>query len=286
MHLQKGIKDIPYVKRKLKMSGQYGYLEDFINELRSNGRYAFSLPEVRNRFEQSDEAIKKALQRLKKKKEIALVRNEFYVIVTPEYRSKGMLPPSLFVSELMKFLKKEYYVGLLNAAAYYGAAHQQPQSFSVITMKPSLRNINNDNLKINFYVKKEWAKDNVEQKKVDTGYINVSSPELTALDLVYYFDQSGGHNRVATVLEELSESIDANKLLDAARQFSPITTVQRLGFLLENILGKSELSKPIKDYLKTVSYFPVLLRPQKEKSEMITGNDWKVVQNVEIETDL
>lgn len=268
------------------MSEQYGYLEDFINELRSNGRYAFSLPEVRNKFEQSDEAIKKALQRLKKKKEIALVRNEFYVIVTPEYRSIGILPPSLFVSELMEFLKKDYYVGLLNAAAYYGAAHQQPQSFSVITMKPSLRNINNDNLKINFYVKKKWAKDDVVQKKVDTGYINVSSPELTALDLVYYFDQSGGLNRVATVLEELSESIDANKLLDAARQFFPITTVQRLGFLLENIIGKSELSEPIKDYLKTVSYFPVLLRPQKEKTEMITGNDWKVVQNVEIETDL
>ncbi len=268
------------------MIGQYGYLEDFINELRSNGRYAFSLPEVRSKFEQSDEAIKKALQRLKKKKEIALVRNEFYVVITPEYRSKGILPPSMFIEELMKFLQKDYYVGLLNAAAYYGAAHQQPQSFSVITIKPSLRNINNDILKINFYIKKEWAKSDIVQKKVDTGYINVSSPELTALDLVYYFDQAGGLNRVATVLEELCESIDANKLLDLAKRYSPITAVQRLGFLLEEILNMQDLSNPIKDYLKTVNYFPVLLRPQKEKTEMITGNDWKVVQNLEIETDL
>ncbi|WP_052496596.1 type IV toxin-antitoxin system AbiEi family antitoxin domain-containing protein [Pedobacter lusitanus] len=268
------------------MIGQYGYLEDFINELRSNGRYAFSLPEVRSRFEQSDEAIKKALQRLKKKKEIALVRNEFYVIITPEYRSKGILPPSLFISELMKFLERDYYVGLLNAATYYGAAHQQPQSFSVITMKPSLRNVNSDTLKINFYIKKEWEKMDVVQKKVDTGYINVSSPELTALDLVNYFDQAGGLNRVATVLEELCESIDANKMLDLAKRYSPITAVQRLGFLLEDILNRRDLSDPIKDYLKTVNYFPVLLRPQKEKPEMITGNDWKVVQNIEIETDL
>jgi len=139
------------------MSTQYGYLEDFINELRSNGRYAFTLPEVRNKFEQSDEAIKKALQRLKKKKEIASVRNEFFVIVTPEYRINGILPPTLFISELMKFLGKDYYIGLLNAAAYYGAAHQQPQSFSVITIKPCLDNINNDTLKLNFYVKKEWS---------------------------------------------------------------------------------------------------------------------------------
>jgi predicted transcriptional regulator of viral defense system len=268
------------------MQEQYGYLEDFITELRSNGRYAFSLQEVRNKFEQSDEAIKKALQRLKIKQEIALVRNEFYVIVTPEYRSKGMPPPSFFVSELMKFLEKDYYIGLLNAAAYYGAAHQQPQSFSIVTIKPSLRNINNDNLRINFYVKKEWSKEDVVKKKVDTGFINVSSPELTALDLVNYFDQSGGLNRITTVLEELSETVNANKLLETAQRYSPVTVVQRLGFLLEVILDKNDLSEPMKEYLKTVKHFPTLLRPQKEKPEMVTGNDWKVVQNIEIETDL
>lgn len=272
--------------KNLKMKTNYAYLEDFINELRSNGRYAFSLQEVRNQFDQSDQAIKKALQRLKKKKEIALIRNEFYVVITPEYRSKGILPPSLFISELMKFLEKDYYIGLLNAASYYGAAHQQPQSFSVITMKPSLRNINNDNLKINFYIKKEWSKDDIIQKKVDTGYINVSSPELTALDLVCYFDHAGGLNRIATVLEELCESIDATKLLDISKRYSPITAIQRLGFLLEEILDMRDLSDPIKEHLKTVKYFPILLRPQKEKTEMITGNDWKVVQNIEIETDL
>lgn len=268
------------------MIGRYGYLEDFISELRSNGRYTFSLFEVRNKFEQSDEAIKKALQRLKKKKEIALIRNEFYVVVTPEYRSKGILPPSLFIADLMKFLEKDYYVGLLNAAAYYGAAHQQPQSFSVIIKKPSLRNINNDNLKINFYIKKDWNKDDIIQKKVDTGFINVSSPELTAIDLVNYFNQVGGLNRVATVLEELCESIEATKLLDLVKRYAPITAVQRLGFLLEDVLSRQDLSDPIKDYLKTINYFPTLLRPQKEKPDMITGNDWKVVQNLEIETDL
>jgi predicted transcriptional regulator of viral defense system len=268
------------------MGVTYGYLDQFINELRSEGKYAFSLAAVRNKFEQSDEAIKKALQRLKKKKAIALVRNEFYVLVPPEYRSKGTLPPSLFIAELMKFLEKDYYVGLLNAASYYGAAHQQPQSFSVITVKPSLRNISSNNLKINFYIKKDWAKDDIVQKKVDTGFINVSSAELTALDLVNYFEQAGGLNRVATVLEELCESINPDKMLDVSKRYVPITAVQRLGFLLEVILDRRDLSDPIKEHLKTVNYFPVLLRPQKERREMVTGNDWKVVQNIAIETDL
>jgi predicted transcriptional regulator of viral defense system len=267
------------------MNVQYGYIESYMNELRSNGRYAFSLPELRQKFEKSDEAIKMALQRLKYKKEIAQVRNEFFVIITPEYRSRGMLPPSLFIADLMKFLGRRYYVGLLNAAAYFGAAHQQPQSFSVITTKPGLRKISNENLQINFLIKKGWPNDHIVQKKVDTGFIPVSSPELTALDLVFYYDQSGGFNRVATVLEELSEGIDAGKLLDLAKRFTPITAVQRLGFLLGEVLGRKDLSDPIKEYLKTGDYFPILLRPQRERPAMITGNDWKVVQNIEIEVD-
>lgn len=264
---------------------KYGYLEDFINQLRSNGRYAFTLPEVRNKFPQSDEAIKKALQRLKKKKEIALIRKEFYVIITPEYSSRGMLPPSLFIAALMKFLDKNYYVGLLNAATFYGAGHQQPQSFFVITSKPSLRNINNAHLNINFIIKNEWNKNYIVQKKVETGFINVSSPELTALDLIFYYNQVGGFNRIVTVLEELCESINADKMLEVAKHYSPITTVQRLGFLLDVILKRQDLSEPIKEFLKTIDYFPILLRPQKEKQEMITGNEWKVVQNIQIETD-
>jgi len=267
------------------MKIQYGYLEDFIVDLRSAGRYAFSLGEVRNKFEQSDEAIKKALQRLKAKGEIALVRNEFYVIVTPEYRSKGILPPSLFISDLMKFLNREYYVALLNAAAYHGAAHQHPHSFSVITVKPSLRDIAKDNLRINFLVKKDWSENDTIKMKIDTGHINISSPELTALDLVYYYDQSGGMNRVASVLEELSKSITSVKLLETASRYSPVTAVQRLGFLFEEILGLSDFSEPLKGYLSTVKHFPVLLRPQKDRVDMITGNEWKVVQNIEIEVD-
>jgi len=269
------------------MKLQYRYLEDFINELRSDGKYAFTLKELQKRFDISNEAIKKALQRLKKKKEIGLIRNEFYVIVPPEYSSKGIIPPSLYISDMMKFLGRDYYVGLLNAAAFYGAAHQQPQDFTVITTKPTLRKIHSSKTKINFYTKKEWASEDIVKQKVETGYIQISSPELTALDMVYYFDQSGGFNRIATVLEELSEKLNAEKLAETAKRFHQITTVQRLGFLLDEVLQNKELVKPLSDYLKSVYSFPVLLRPQKNKPEkMNTGNTWKVVSNTKIEIDL
>jgi len=269
------------------MKIQYRYLEDFINDLRSKGRYTFSLNQVHSTFNLSEEAIKKSVQRLKGKKAIALVRRGFYVIVPPEHRSRGILPPSLFVADLMKFLERDYYVSLLNAAAFYGAAHQQPQDYSIITTKPSLRGIHTDKIKINFYTKKDWAAEDVDQKKVETGFLKVASPELTALDLVFYFDQAGGFNRIATVLEELSENLNAFKLAETAKRFSQVATVQRLGYLLDEVLQKKTLVEPLSQYLKTVKHFPVLLRPKKEKpGNMITGNNWKVVSNIEVETDL
>ena len=39
----------------------------------------------------------------------------------------------------MKELDRPYYLALLNAAAYHGASHQQPQEFFVVTGFPVLR---------------------------------------------------------------------------------------------------------------------------------------------------
>jgi hypothetical protein len=66
----------------------------------------------------------------------------------------------------MKFLNRSYYVGLLNAAALYGAAHQQPQSFSVITHGKSLRPLKNDKVNIVFFTKKSWDEREIQKRKV------------------------------------------------------------------------------------------------------------------------
>jgi len=265
---------------------QYRYLEVFVDELRSRGKYSVTIKNLRNQYHLSDEALKKALQRLTNKKEAARVRQEFYVIVPPEYRSGGMLPASFFIADLMKFLQKDYYVGLLTAASFYGAAHQQPQEFYVMTIKPTLRAIKTNKLNISFFYKKEWNVADIKERKVETGFIKVSSPELTALDLVTYADKIGGLNRGATILEELTEQINKETLAESIRRYGNVATIQRLGFLLET-LEKAELAGSIMEYLKNVKHFPILLRPQKEKpATMVTGNRWKVVVNAKIETEL
>jgi predicted transcriptional regulator of viral defense system len=284
----KGVKIKPISQSFTKiMAEQYKYLDSFIDEQRANGKYSFTTEGLHSELGVPENALKKTLQRLKNQESVVMVRRGFYVIVPPEYRAKGIIPTNLYVNDLMKFLNRDYYVGLLNAAAYHGAAHQQPQDYSIITEGIALRPIKNDKVGINFYIKKSWNKKDVIKKKVDTGYINISSAELTALDLVNYYNEVGGFNRVTTVIEELKEMIQADQLVETARQYEEVAVVQRLGYLLECVLEDHSLSDALYNYLESVGHYPILLRPQRKKPEsMVTGNKWKIVPNVEIETDI
>ena len=71
-------------------------------------------------------AARQALSRLAAKREIASPARGFYVVVPPEYRRLGCLPADQFIPSLMEHRKIPYYVALLSAAQYHGAAHHRP----------------------------------------------------------------------------------------------------------------------------------------------------------------
>jgi len=93
----------------------------------------------------------------------------------------GILPASLFIDDLMAYIQKPYYVGLLSAAALHGSSHQQPQEYFVVTQKPSHRTIHAKGVTINFCIKSLLPSTGIVEKKTDTGFITISGPELTAL---------------------------------------------------------------------------------------------------------
>jgi predicted transcriptional regulator of viral defense system len=260
----------------------YNYLDKYLTEVRSQGRHAFTVEELKNEFNLSYPALRQNLFRLKLKKEIALIRQGFYVIIPPEYSKHGMLPPYLFIDDLMKSLNKPYYVGLLSAAALHGAAHQQPMGYTVITQSPAPRSI--DKLKIVFFGKQNFMRDGIIQRKTPAGYINVSSPELTALeffDYIYKF----GINRITTVLQELAEEMKPAILTKIAKQYTNTAAIQRLGYILEKEVSAEKLSDSLRKVLNERVYFPVPLSPQKTKKGE-TDSKWKIIKNMEIESDL
>jgi predicted transcriptional regulator of viral defense system len=260
----------------------YNYLERYLIELRSQGRYAFTVGELINEFNVSCPAIRQNLFRLKTKKEIALIRHGFYVIIPPEYSKQGIIPPYLYIDDLMNALDKPYYVGLLSAAALHGAAHQQPTGYTVITQFPAPRNV--EKLKIIFFSKQNFLQDGIIQKKTPAGYIHVSSPELTALDFFDYIHKFG-INRITTILRELSEEMKPSLLLKIAGQFPNTAAIQRLGYILDTAVSSEKLSNALWKALNERNCFPVPLSPQKGKKGETNGK-WKIIKNMEIESDL
>lgn len=86
----------------------------------------------------------------------------------------------------MKFLVRPYYIGLLNAAAFYEATNQQPHEYFVFTNFPALRPTSKKGIKINYISKKEVPALFLEKRKTETGFINISNPALTAIDVVQF----------------------------------------------------------------------------------------------------
>ena len=263
----------------------YEYLSRHLDYLRSKGRYTFTGDEIVSEFNLSDEAYQKVVQRLSDKERISRLRQNFYLIIPPEYSVRGTLPLSYFVRDLMKFLDRDYYVGLLTAAMYHGAAHQQPQTQFVVSEPPYLRPIKNRHQSIVFCLKKEWNSEYVSQQKTDAGYINISSPELTALDLVFYSDRIGGINRSATVLAELAIELKPDDLAKTAEDFSQTTTLQRLGYLLDEVIQETKLADAVHRSLRNGKFYPVRLNPKTDSENQKAPNRWKIIPNMNVEID-
>lgn len=269
----------------MKTGGQtYNYLEDYIDSVRAKGRYAFTLEELKSKFDATDKAILQNLYRLKLKNKIVQIRKGFYTILPAEYSRYGVIPSNMYLDDMMHALNKKYYLGLISAAAIHGASHQQSMETFIITEKPALRDIKNKKLKINFLVKNEWNVEDILKVKTEAGYINVSSPELTALDLLYYVDKLG-MNRVITILKELVEVIKPNSLAKTAKNYSQIAAVQRLGYLLEYELGNDKLSQVIYSTIADKKGINIPLMPGKNKKGT-ANSKWRIINNIKIENDL
>lgn len=258
------------------------YLE-LIDEFAAKGRYCFSFNEIAEKLDASTVAIKSALNRLKKKGELAVPYQEFYVILPPEHRIRGCLPPQQFIPHLMHHLGEVYYTGLLSAAEFHGAAHHRPQVFQVVVAK-ARRPIECGQVRVEFIFRKNAVDIPTEERNTTAGTVKISTPEATALDLIGYVSHCAGLDNVATVLAELAGKIDINRLIEVAG-YSPVAWGQRLGYLLE-LLGENVKANMLAGYLKTRHLMPTPLMPGASVKGAKKNNRWQVFVNTNVEPDL
>jgi predicted transcriptional regulator of viral defense system len=254
----------------------------YILELAANGQHHFTTDEAVAALGASVPTARAALRRLKAKGEIADPHRGFYVIVPPEYRRLGCLPADQFVPQLMQHLGEAYYVALLSAAELHGAAHQRPQSFQVM-VKVNRRDLECGEVRVQYVARKDMARTPVIEKNTPRGPLRVASSEATALELVGYADQCGGLDNVASVLSELVEVIDPQKLVSVAA-LCPIAWVQRLGYLLD-VSGHRELADVLAPHVKLQAHVvaPLVRATTKTGAERVER--WKLAVNASVESD-
>lgn len=258
-------------------------LYQFVQETQSRGEYTFNFDDALKILGITENALRLALQRLQTKKIIVRIYEKFYLIVPVEYRKAGTLPATWFIDALMEHLHGDYYVGLLSAAALQGAGHQQPQQFQVVVNK-ILHPIQKGRIDIRFF-KKSNVTDNQRMKiKTTTGYLWISKPEVTAIDLITYIKNVGYLGNVATVLADLLETLDAGALLARAKENIPLAILQRLGYLLDFCEGQ-KITHLLNEWLAQQKMRRVPLRPDKHAKNAILNKKWKILINDVVEVD-
>jgi predicted transcriptional regulator of viral defense system len=260
----------------------------YLDELARKGHFHFTLKGVAAELSLKETSVSVSLSRLSKQGKIKMIRKGFGIITS---HTIGVLHPSYFVDSMMSYLGSKYYVGLLTAASYWGASHQSPMIYYVVAEKV-IKPVDLGKMRIEFITKNNLGEISEVKKAAGTGgYFLVSTPELTAIDLIRFPKKSGHLNNVATILEDLIEKIDSHKLLDLCRKGNvPTASIQRLGFILDVILGLGKEALVLEDILRERKMTRVLLSVSKKKestkfSSYPCNEKWGVYQNTTVEPD-
>jgi predicted transcriptional regulator of viral defense system len=256
---------------------------DWVDDLLARGRHTFTREEAEAALGTSSPAAYLALRRLAQHGSLAMPRRGFYLIVEPAHRAFGAPPPMSWIDDLMRFSVTPYYVGLLSAAALLGAADQSPQEFQVVSGRV-LRPVVVGRVRIRFFYRRHMSVAVTGNVKSSSGYVPVSTPEMTAFDLVRYRMGAGSMEHVATVIAALSERLDARRLLAIARRSQELPVIQRLGYLLD-LTGGGRLTTGLARFVEGHEPRVVRLEPGSTEMAGATDSKWGVLVNTTIETE-
>ena len=259
----------------------------------AHGRAYFLREEAQATLGLSSEALSMALMRQAGKNRLASPRHGFYLILRPEDRNIGAPDPARWIDPLMKYLQLDYRIGLLRAAAFYGASHQASMVFQVMVPK-QLRGFEIGRHRLEFVYQNPTAFADVNREdwlnllKSDAGFAKVAGIELTLLDCVRYFHRAGGINAVAQIVKDLGAQARPQRLAKLAAHYEN-SSVRRLGYLLERVrhVQQADALRPFVQKSKTAVLLDPSVKPLIEGlpglHEKVTR--WRLILNESIEAD-
>ena len=191
------------------------------------------------------------LQRMQKCGEAMLPWKGIYIISPKEYFGEGEVHVREYLDVIMRNSGRGYYVALKDAIAELITSYENDcKTFHVIEDGKGLPNSLGKTvpaLSLNYT--KHVPSSYIYTKETRFGYIKFATAELTAIDLVTYIDSIGGLQASVDALKVLSSKLNFRRLNDDIFEYRSAANVQRLGYIIENVLGKPAKAQPLHDLL-------------------------------------
>jgi hypothetical protein len=128
------------------------------DQLLAEGRSSFTVAELEACTGATANAIHGAVKYATDRHRLFSPVRGLYVVVPPEHRPSGVLPTTHFIDPMMNHLGVDYYMAFASAAQWWGAAHQAPQAFDVVTSRHVL-----DRLRLRFHSSTRFDTDEVRR---------------------------------------------------------------------------------------------------------------------------
>lgn len=252
------------------------------DHLLAQGRYTATTHEIAELLDLDKGAVRVGMIRLRKQQLAFSPARGLYGFIPPNYRSWGVLPAEWFVDDLMHFLGREYYVGLLSAAAHHGAAHQRAQVFQIVTDRPTA-NRDIGRVRLRFFKSRSVAQAAKKTMNTPTGTLLISSKETTVSDLVAHPKAAAGFSNIATIIREIGP-MSGDEL---ARQSAvhPRSHARRLGWLVEHYSESTPNLEALERRATPDRGVPTRLSPGGPRRGRIDKR-WGLWINTEIEPDI
>lgn len=270
-------------------------LDALVDRWQSRGRYAFSGEEATRELDIGTKAFLAAASRLKRKSRLATPKRGFYLVLRPEDRRFGAPPPEHWISPLMAYLRVDYRISLLRAAAFYGSTHQSAMVFQVVAPR-QIGPITLGRQRVQFvfqassYFEKVNQENYLQVMKSETGQAKIAGIELTLLDAARYFHQVGGISGAAQIARDLGAKANGRRLAQAAKYYEN-SSVRRLGYLLERFGHVRQANALVKFAQAAKSTKPLdpsvrsLFNTRRRRSVDALNKRWKLTGNVAVEVD-
>lgn len=253
----------------------------FILDRLQRGYYTFTREEI-DRVTGGGNATLMALHRLRRQGWVFSPAKGFYIIIDPQHQGTGYLPVEWFLDEWMRFAGGEYYLGLLSAAMLHGAAHHKPQVIQVVRDRRG-GNLHKGAYHVDFYYKQEIVTAMWEQRKSPAGYYRISTPEMTAYDLLRYPRACPSLDLAATILAELGERIEAGRLAQLADLETDTSVLQRLGWLLDTTGWEEKTSSLAQRLSERRRVWQPLRTDASREGER--NMRWHILENADVEIE-